>query len=185
MPGPHTVLLVDDENPIRKALTRVLKFEPYTVLDCGDPFEALEIVKSHPIHLVVSDHTMPGMNGMDLLRKVRLVKPDVVRIILTGNADLDMAMRAINEGAIYRFLTKPWDNNDLLIAIRLGLRHYEIEAENRRLLALVRKHRGVLSDIEAANPGMTGLKKTPDGKILIDDDDIADALRLLEGSLID
>lgn len=166
----HVVLLVDDEDPIRKALRRVLKYEPYTVLDTGDPKEALEIVKREPVHLVISDHMMPGMLGIDLLRKIRLVREDVIRIILTGHADLDMAMQAINEGAIYRFLTKPWDNNDVLLAVRMGLRAHEMEAENRRLLQLVHKHRAVLSRLEKDQPGITGLERRGDGMVVIDDD---------------
>ena len=99
-----------------------------------------------------------------------------VRIILTGHAELDMALQAINEGAIYRFLRKPWDNNELALAVRLGIRQYEIEAENRHLLALVEKHRDFLTELEEKNPGVTGLKKTSDGKIVIDEDDIQQAL---------
>jgi len=177
MAGPFTVLIVDDEAPIRKAVRRVLKYEPYNVLDTEDPLEALEIVKSRPVHLVISDHTMPGMLGIDLLRKIRLLRPETIRIILTGNADLDMAMQAINDGAIYRFLTKPWDNADLLLALRLGLRQYEVEARNRKLLALVKKHRDVLSRLERMQPGVTGLRKTPDGRIIIDDADIEEAIK--------
>ncbi len=176
MTQAHTILLVDDEDAIRKALRRVLKYEPYRILDTGDPNEAVEIVKNEPVHLVLSDHLMPGMLGMDLLRKVRLIKPEVIRIILTGHAELDMALQAINEGAIYRFLRKPWDNNEVALAVRLGIRQFEIEDENKRLLALVEKHRDILNDLEAKNPGVTGLKKTSDGKIVIDEDDIQQAL---------
>lgn len=185
MSGTYTVLLVDDEAPIRKALRRVFKYEPYNVLEAASPEEALEIVRSHAVHLVISDHTMPGMLGIDLLRKIRLLRPEVVRVILTGNADLDMAMKAINEGAIYRFLTKPWDNNELLVTVRLALRQYELEEENRKLLALVHKHREFLMDLEERNPGMTGVKKTTDGKIIIDDLDVETALAEFGGSLLE
>ena len=179
MAGPFTVLIVDDEAPIRKAIKRVLKYETYNIVDTGDPLEAVEIVKRQPVHLIVSDHTMPKMLGIDLLRKVRLLQPDTIRIILTGNADLDMAMQAINEGAIYRFLTKPWDNSDLLLALRMGLRQYEIEERNRKLLALVKKHRDVLSKLEKQQPGVTGLKRRDDGAIVIEDADIEEAMREL------
>jgi two-component system, probable response regulator PhcQ len=180
MSGPFTILLVDDEAPIRKALKRVLKYEPYTVLETGDPNEAVGIVQEQNVHLVLSDHTMPGMLGIDLLRKIRLIRPDTIRIILTGNANLDMALQAINEGAIYRFLTKPWDNNELLLAIRLGLRQWEMEDENRRLLAQVKKQGDMLSSIELEHPGITGLKKTEDGKIVLDEHDIEEALAELD-----
>ncbi len=180
MKGPFTVIIVDDEAPIRKALKRVLKYESYNVVDFGDPQEALQYVRDNPAHLIISDHTMPGMLGIDLMRKIRLLRPNTIRVMLTGNANLDMAMQAINDGAIYRFLTKPWDNNDLLLAVRLGLRHYETESENRRLLALVKKHQAVLEDLERQQPGVTGLKKNSEGAIVIDDDDIEEALAELE-----
>jgi DNA-binding NtrC family response regulator len=180
MKGPFTVVIVDDEAAIRKALKRVLKYEPYQVVDFGDPTEALDYVRANPAHLVISDHTMPGMLGIELLRKIRLFKPDTIRIMLTGNANLDMAMAAINDGAIYRFLTKPWENNDLLLAVRLGLRQYETESENRRLLALVKKHQDVLEQLERQTPGITGLKRTQEGRIVIDDQDIEEALAELE-----
>lgn len=179
MSNAYTVLIVDDEEPIRKAIRRVLKFEPYDVLDTGDPNEALEIVKTRTVHLIICDHLMPGMLGIDLLRKIRLLKPETIRIILTGNANLEMAMQAINEGAIYRFLTKPWDNNELLLAIRLGLRQYETEMENRRLLALLKKHKDLLYRLERKAPGSTGLRKTVDGKVVIDDSAIEEALALI------
>jgi two-component system, probable response regulator PhcQ len=185
MSKSYTILLVDDEAPIRKALRRVLKYEPYTIIDAESPFQALELLKETPVHLVISDHTMPGMLGIDLLRKIHLFKPNIIRIILTGNADLDMAMKAINEGSIYRFLTKPWDNDELLVTVRMGLRQYALEEENRRLLALVKKHREFLLDLEERNPGMTGVKRTSDGKVVLDDLDVDAALEEFGGSLLE
>lgn len=168
----HTVLLVDDEEPVRKAIRRVLKYEPYRVLDSGSPVEALEIVEKEPVSLVVSDHKMPGMSGSEFLRKVAMIRPEVVRIMLTGNANLEMAMQAINEGSIYRFLTKPWDNNELLLAVKLGLRAFDMEENNRRLIALVQKHRKVLARLENQQPGITGMKKKGDGLVVFEDDDL-------------
>ncbi len=177
MSQAHTILLVDDEDGIRKAIRKSLRFEPYEVLETGDPNEAIKMVQNLPIHLVLSDHLMPGMLGMDLLRRVRLTKPDVIRIILTGHADLDMAMQAINEGAIYRFLTKPWDNNELLLAIRLGIRTYETEEQNRKLVRLVKKHEVVLARLEGQQPGITGLSRRTDGSLVLGDEDLERALR--------
>jgi DNA-binding NtrC family response regulator len=184
MSQAHKVLLVDDEDSIRKAIRRVLKYEPYEILEASHPREALEIVRKTDIHLVLSDHLMPDMLGMDLLRNIRLVKPEVIRIVLTGHAELSMAMQAINEGAIYRFLTKPWDNNEILVSLRLGLRHYEIEAENRRLLALVHKHHDILMELERRSPGSTGMKRTEDGRFLLDDIDITRELEDLTGKFL-
>ncbi|MBM4352575.1 MAG: response regulator [Deltaproteobacteria bacterium] len=176
MSAPFTILIVDDEEPIRKAIRRVLKFEPYRLLDCGDPVEALRLVEAETVHVVISDYTMPGMLGVDLLRKIRMIRPDTIRIILTGNANLDMAMQAINEGAIYRFLTKPWDNADLQLALRLAQRQWELEDRNRRLLALVSKYRDVIDELERKQPGATGIERDDHGRIVIDDEDLGLAL---------
>lgn len=135
----YTILLVDDEAPILKALTRVLQHEGYLLRATTSPTEAVELLRGEEIHLVISDHTMPGMTGLEVLRMARLLRPDTVRVILTGNADLSMALQAINQGEIYRFLTKPWDNNELLLTVRLGLQEYEIRKQNRRLTAVVRQ----------------------------------------------
>ena len=135
----YTILLVDDEAPILKALSRLLQYEGYTIRSTTRPEEVADILREEEIHLVISDHTMPGMTGIEVLRTARLIRPDAVRLILTGNADLQMAMDAVNQGEIYRFLTKPWDNNDLLLTVRMGLREYEIALQNKRLSKVVRQ----------------------------------------------
>jgi DNA-binding NtrC family response regulator len=172
MAAPFTVLIVDDEEPIRKAIRRILKFEPYRLLDTGDPNEAVRIVESEAVHVVISDYTMPGMLGVDLLRKIRMIRPETLRIMLTGNANLDMAMQAINEGAIYRFLTKPWDNNDLMVALRLAQRQWELEEKNRKLIALVNRYKDVLEDLERKQPGATGIQRDDHGRIVIEGEDL-------------
>lgn len=181
----HTVLVVDDEDGVRKAIVKLLKYEPYRVIDSADPEEALRIVMNEDVHLILSDHMMPKMLGMDLLRKIHLLKPDTVRIVLTGHADLEMAMQAINEGAIYRFLTKPWDNDELLLALRLGLQLYEKEEENRRLLKLVRRHWEILQRLESDSPGSTGLNRRADGSIVLGDDELDAVLRELDAEVDD
>jgi len=149
----YTILLVDDEAPILKALTRLLQYEGYTIRCTTDPEEAVEILRNEEIHLVISDYTMPGMTGIEVLRKARLLRPNTIRLVLTGNADLSIAMDAINKGEIYRFLTKPWDNNDLLVTVRLGLREYEIQQQNRRLAKLVRQQAETIKRLQARCAG--------------------------------
>lgn len=168
----HTILIVDDETAILKALNRALQYEGYSIITTPDPEEALAIIQKEKVDLIISDHTMPGMLGIDLLRRTKLLKPEAMRIILTGNADLDMALRAINEGEIYRFMTKPWDNNELLVTVRLALREYELRLENKRLLAEVKRQRAILGKLEETHPGITSIRKTIDGKIIISEDDI-------------
>lgn len=124
-----SILIVDDEPLIRQALLRALSGEGYELLQAPGGLEALEILQTREVDLILSDLVMPGMDGLELLRHARQVRPDALRIVLTGHADLDMAVRAINDGAVYRFLLKPWDSFDLRVMIKLALRHRAAQAE--------------------------------------------------------
>ncbi|HXG18064.1 MAG TPA: hybrid sensor histidine kinase/response regulator [Methylomirabilota bacterium] len=116
------VLLVDDEPLITTTLKRVLRKEPYDICTANSGAEALQILARKPVDVIVSDERMPGMSGSEFLAVARQQYPDTVRIILTGQANLEAAIRAINEGAICRFLTKPCKEDDLTFAINEALR---------------------------------------------------------------
>lgn len=128
------ILVVDDEVKICNALRFCLRTEGYRLRFAYSAKEALELLKSEPTDLIVSDHLMPGMTGMNLLKLVRDRHPDCTRVLLTGHADMEIAIQAINQGEIYRFLTKPWDNDELKTTLRLALEKREVECENRRIL---------------------------------------------------
>ena len=132
-PAPtRTILVVDDELPIRLALTRVLGEGGYTVLGTDSGREALELFQQHPIDLVISDHYMPEMSGIDLLKLVRVRHPHVVRILLTGDKDPELAVRSINESEVYRFIQKPWSNSDLRTIMHFAFEAIRLEREKRR-----------------------------------------------------
>lgn len=122
----NTLLLVDDEPSILSALKRILKREGYTVFTAGSGQEGLEQLASHPIGVVISDSRMPVMSGNEFLDKVRDIHPETVRIMLSGYTDLQAVTDAVNQGELYKFLTKPWEDEDLLKIIRDAFRHYEI-----------------------------------------------------------
>src|ERR1700722_8470522 len=111
-PARH-ILIVDDEENVRNALRRSLRKEGYQLHFASGPAEALIVLAELPIDLVMSDHMMPEMSGMEVLSLVRDRCPHVMRLMLTGHADMETAIRAINHGEIYRFLTKPWDDAEL------------------------------------------------------------------------
>ena len=136
-PTARTVLLVDDEGNVLSALQRTLRREKYTLLIASEPAEALAILRAGQVDVVVSDHLMPNMSGLDFLKEVRALHPDVVRIMLTGHAEVATAMEAINEGEIYRFLTKPWDDAELKVALHLAFDKLALERSNRQLQAAV------------------------------------------------
>ncbi len=116
------VLVVDDDMEIRAALRRELSLCDLRCDLAADAEQALILLRETEFDVVVSDFDMPGMNGLDLLQRVRLTHPASYRVLLTGRADLGVAVRALNEGAVHRFLLKPWDRVDLAGIIQIGLR---------------------------------------------------------------
>jgi len=117
----RAILVVDDEPEVRKALRRTLRSPDYVVYDVGSAREALDLLKSHVIDLVISDYDMPVMNGIDFLQRVRLTNPSIRRVLLTARADVHTAARVLNEGAAHRLLLKPWSNVDLRGILNLTL----------------------------------------------------------------
>ena len=122
----HTVLLVDDEASLLAGLARTLRKEPYRILTAVSAEKALETLGATHVDVVISDQDMPGMGGADLLAEVRRVYPDTVRFMLTGKATLELAVRAINDGAVSRFFVKPCNPVDLAATIRQALQHKDL-----------------------------------------------------------
>ncbi len=120
------VLLVDDEPNVLHALIRGLRQQPYRINTARSAEEAMDILKAHRVDLIVSDENMPGTCGTRFLSWVAEHFPDVMRIILTGQPNVPSALRAINEGKVYRYFTKPCDIVELALAIRHGLEEKEI-----------------------------------------------------------
>jgi len=129
----RTLLLVDDEENILSALKRLLRRDGYDILTALGATQGLEVLASHPVDVIVSDQRMPGMSGVEFLRRVKTLHPETVRLVLSGYTDLQAVTDAINEGAIYKFLTKPWDDGILRANIEEAFRNKEMADENRRL----------------------------------------------------
>ena len=116
------VVLVDDEEMVLTSLSSFLMLETeYEVHTFTSAKEALDFIKKNPVDIVISDYLMPEMDGISFLGKVRDVKPEIPRIILTGYADKENAIKAINEVGLYQYIEKPWENDDLLIILLNGL----------------------------------------------------------------
>jgi response regulator RpfG family c-di-GMP phosphodiesterase len=135
-----TLLFVDDEPAILSALRRLFRPMGYRILLAESGDAALEILAREPVDLVLSDMRMPGMNGAQLQQIVRERWPDVARLLLTGYADISSTIAAINQGEIQRYIAKPWDDQEVLLAVREGLERSRLRQENRRLLALTQAH---------------------------------------------
>jgi DNA-binding NtrC family response regulator len=129
-----TVLLVDDDRNVIEGLRRALRREPWEILEAGDALAALRVMATRPVEVVVTDQAMPDMSGALFLERVRKEYPETVRIMLTGYGSLDLARRAINDGGVFRFYTKPCNAAELAAAIRAGLEHRTCLVEGQRAL---------------------------------------------------
>ncbi len=144
-----TVLCVDDEPNILAALKRMLRGAGYTVFCADGADEALEHLGNLPVDAVISDMRMPGMDGAQLLQRVHEGWPQVLRVLLTGHADMEATVAAINRGRILRYLSKPWDEHELLGVLREGLERVALEREARRLQALTEAQNRELQQLNA------------------------------------
>lgn len=142
-----TVLFVDDESNILQSVRRIMRKVDVKVETTTSPEEAIDLVQSRAYAVVVSDQRMPGMGGVELLEHVRTLSPDTVRIILTGYADVQASVDAINKGAVYRYLNKPWEDDDLRNCIKQGVDQYLLIQENRRLQELTERQNDELRDL--------------------------------------
>ncbi len=132
-PSKYRILFVDDEASVLKSMLRIFRQENYALSTAGSAKEALSVLSENQVHVVISDHRMPSMNGTDLLREIKKRYPATIRIMLTGYADVDAVMGAVNDGAVYKFITKPWNDEDLRLTVSLALEQYDLIQENKSL----------------------------------------------------
>lgn len=128
-----TLLIVDDDANIRAALSRLFRRDGYHLLSAGSGDEALALLACHEVGVIIADQRMPGMSGAQFLGKVREQYPDCVRIMLSGYTDLSSVTDSVNQGAIYKFLTKPWEDAELRETVGAAFRLYRVTRENTRL----------------------------------------------------
>lgn len=145
----HTILLVDDEENILNALNRALRREGYRILTATSGQAGLSIMERVKITLVLSDHKMPGMEGVEFLAEVKKRSPETIRMMLTGYADMQAVVAAINRGEVYRFITKPWNDEEIKLIIRDAFRHYDLIQENCELHELTQRQNLILKDLNA------------------------------------
>jgi len=131
------VLFIDDDYRVLDALRRALRAEPLNIFRAENGVAALEILSQHPIQVVMTDIRMPNMDGLSLLKTVARDYPDTIRLVLSGNVCIDVVIQAIKDGSIYRYVLKPWENEDLKITIRQALSVWYLEAERRQMLNLL------------------------------------------------
>ncbi|MBN2653695.1 MAG: response regulator [Nitrospirae bacterium] len=141
--GTHVsnILCVDDEINVLNSLERLLATESVKIIKCANPFDAITVLEKTPISVIISDNYMPFMKGLELLQKARELQPDTFRILITAYADFDTAIDAINKGEVYRFVAKPWNNDDLVNMVHEAVQRYDLaqamkHADEAALLSL-------------------------------------------------
>jgi two-component system, probable response regulator PhcQ len=177
------LLIVDDEPNVLNALRRMCQNNAIlpaipdpSITTFTSPMQAVKYVSDHRVDLVISDYRMPDMDGAAFLTRVKELQPDAARIILSACTDMDGIIRAINHAGIFRFVSKPWSDHDLKVAILEVLAHRSLLIENRRLADEVRTQRGVISRqelelerLEMESPGITQVRWTEDGGVMLQD----------------
>lgn len=128
----YKILIVDDEPANLRTLARLFR-DQYQVLTAGSGTEALDILDQHDVALLITDQRMPGMTGIELLKKTVSLRPQMVRMILTGYTDVEALVEAINCGEVYRYVTKPWNNAELRLTVKRALEHFETNKKSHSL----------------------------------------------------
>ncbi len=145
----HKVLVVDDETQVGKAIGRILEKEKleYVYADNGE--SALESLKKadQPFSLIISDQRMPGIQGTQFLEHAKKLHPETIRFLITGFSEIQTIINAVNRGSVQRYISKPWNNNELAKAIRSGIGQYERFLENKNLFALAKKQNARLYEL--------------------------------------
>jgi DNA-binding NtrC family response regulator len=122
----QTLLLLDDESSIRSSLKRLFRVDGYHILSAETAEQAFDMLAMNEVQVVISDQRMPGMNGTEFLSRVKTMYPGTIRIMLSGYADLESVLNAINRGEIYRFYTKPWDDETLRENIQEAFEYHRL-----------------------------------------------------------
>lgn len=164
----QSILIVDDEEMILKSIQRTLRNEDYNVFTALSAKEAINVLQARDIDLVISDQNMPGVKGIEFLEKVKADFPSVLTIMLTGQTDIDLAVKAINDAGIYKFILKPWDDDDFRITIRRSLESLDLVRERNSLQERVRQRDSILKNLEKEHPGITRLDKDKDGYLILE-----------------
>ena len=175
------IMLVDDESNVtsalRRTLTRSLQGESFEIETFDDPRLALERAGELDFSLVISDYRMPPMDGVEFLKRFRIMQPDAVRLILSASSDVDALLAAINQAGAFRYILKPWDSLDLVCIVREALLAFTEQSASRRLIeeASARQMALTLEErewqrLETDEPGITKVRWGAAGEVLLDDE---------------
>lgn len=163
----HTILVVDDEEMMRDMMSKALKGCGYAVLTATSAEEGMALIEVNNIDLVISDQIMPGgMSGIEFLQFIRSSHPEILTILLTGFPNLETAMDAINTAGVYKFLTKPFELNELIVAIKRSFEVMDIAKERNQLMNKIKSYESRLDELEKEHPGITHVVRDENGHII-------------------
>jgi len=166
----HKILVVDDEQKVLNSLTRLFKRNnKLTLITTDSPMKALKIIEKTNVDLIITDQRMPQMTGVELLERILKKYPHIITIILTGYSDIDIVLKAINEIGVYKFILKPWENEDLYWTIVRALEMLEVIDENKKMHYELKKREAYMRKLENEYPGISRVKKGVNGSVIIDD----------------
>lgn len=164
----HSILIVDDERMILKAIQRTLRRENYNLLTADSPQEGLRLLEGRDFDMVISDHNMPLMTGLEFLKRVKADHPGTLTIMLTGQKEIEVAVQAINLAGVYKFIMKPWDDDDLKITIRRALESLDLVRERDTLTERIKERDAILRNLEKAHPGITQVDRDEEGYLILE-----------------
>jgi len=177
MTPKHTILLVDDERNVLNALIRLLRGEDREIYTAETASQAWERLKElGGVNLVISDNRLPDISGIDFLVKVRRLYPDTIRMLITGYPGFDSAIEAINKGQVYRYIPKPWENEELKLTVKQALDYYDVLRDNRALLRIARQQAELLKAAQKKYPELSELGFDKTGMYIIDEKRVSDSL---------
>ncbi|MGY0201042.1 EAL domain-containing protein [Leptothrix sp. BB-3] len=180
----RTLLLVDDEPNILASLKRLLRHDGYRIVTATSAAEGLQRLAEQPIDVIVSDQRMPGMTGVEFLHRARALYPSTVRLVLSGFTELQSIIDAVNEGAIYKFLTKPWDDQRLRSHVAEAFRQKELADENRRLAQQVETANADLATLNERLGALLGQQRARTELMAASADGLRDVLDELPVALL-
>jgi DNA-binding NtrC family response regulator len=164
----RTILVVDDEPKILKAVQRTLRNENYNILTANSGGDGLRMLEGREVDMVVSDQNMPFMTGLEFLMRVKADHPGTLTMMLTGEKEIEIAVQAINQAGVYKFILKPWDDEDLKVTIRRALESLDLVRERDVLSQRVKERDNILRNLEKAHPGITRVDKDADGFLILE-----------------
>ena len=184
----HKVLIVDDVPAVYEALSRALHHEPYELLYAESAQKGLQLLRRNVISVVISDQDMPGMLGVDFLKQVHEQQPATTRMMLTGKATLEVAVDAINEGAVERFFMKPAQPIEIALAIRQALKQRDLLVRVHRLMRRRKVEQEALGKLAKDQSSVAKALRDARGQEIIDEpvtlDDVLDELKMDSGEAV-